>query len=273
MITAKQFIDYLYYKCLPTEWTSQDMNIYPVAPFYRYLQALVGYSYKDPYTDEEGNLITQHIGGFEQVINKANEFNSLIDPDTCPYEFFPYLYQSFGLNYDKVIETKTTDDGETIPIYYHRKFLKNIGELMKRRGTMSGLRYLVRVLTGLDFVYTYERKENGRFLHINLQLKSIQDKALSEEYLKAMEYIYRNTEYTVDLVINEDNYTPHVASVLEDLPFNRIIKVRNEGNISARLLIGDITIYVDESTQRRGYVNSKYAVPLKELSNLIKRRA
>jgi hypothetical protein len=97
--------------------------------------------------------------------------------------------------------------------------------------------------------------------------------SLSEEYLKAMEYIYRNTEYTVDLVINEDNYTPHVASVLEDLPFNRIIKVRNEGNISARLLIGDITIYVDESTQRRGYVNSKYAVPLKELSNLIKRRA
>lgn len=188
MITAKQFIDYLYYKCLPTEWTSQDMNIYPVAPFYRYLQALVGYSYKDPYTDEEGNLITQHVGGFEQVINKANEFNNLIDPDTCPYEFFPYLYQSFGLNYDKVIETKTTDDGETIPIYYHRKFLKNIGELMKRRGTMSGLRYLVRVLTGLDFVYTYERKENGRFLHINLQLKSIQDKALSEEYLKVLEH-------------------------------------------------------------------------------------
>lgn len=178
MITSKQFVDFLYYKCLPPEWTREDMNIYPVAPLYRYLQAFTGYDYIQTYKDENGKLQRKVIGhkqsAFETVINYANTFDTCINPDTCPDEVFPFLFQSFGLTYSNAIENKTNSTGLPI-IYYQRKLLKNLGELLQRRGTISGLRYLIRVLTGFEFTYDYERKEDGRYLTINLLVSSTED--------------------------------------------------------------------------------------------------
>lgn len=90
-------------------------------------------------------------------------------------------------------------------------------------------------------------------------------------YKSTMEFLYRQTEYVVDLVVLRDNYTEEMKHLLEDLPFSRIVVVDKESQISQRLLMGDITLYVDEDDYRRSLVNSQYAIPLNKLNNYIRR--
>ena len=92
-------------------------------------------------------------------------------------------------------------------------------------------------------------------------------------YKSTMEFLYRQTEYVVDLVVLRDNYTEDMKHLLEDLPFSRIVVVDKESQISQRLLMGDITLYVDEDDYRRSLINSQYAIPLNKLNDYIKRRA
>lgn len=92
-------------------------------------------------------------------------------------------------------------------------------------------------------------------------------------YKSTMEFLYRQTEYVVDLVVLRDNYTEELKHLLEDLPFSRIVVVDKESQISQRLLMGDITLYVDEDDYRRSLINSQYAIPLNKLNDYIKRRS
>ena len=92
-------------------------------------------------------------------------------------------------------------------------------------------------------------------------------------YKSTMEFLYRQTEYVVDLVVLRDNYTEDMKHLLEDLPFSRIVVVDKESQISQRLLMGDITLYVDEDDYRRSLINSQYAIPLNKLNDYIKRRS
>lgn len=94
---------------------------------------------------------------------------------------------------------------------------------------------------------------------------------IDPDYYKAMEYFYLNTEYVVDLVILRENYTQEMKSIIADIPYSRIILIDKESQVSQRLLIGDITVYVDDDDYRRSLVNSPYAVSLNELSNVVKR--
>ena len=91
-------------------------------------------------------------------------------------------------------------------------------------------------------------------------------------YKSTMEYLYRHTEYVVDLVILRENYTADMKELLQDLPFSRIIVIEKDSQISQRLLIGDITFYVDEDDYRRSLINSRYAFPINRLSDFIRRR-
>ena len=92
-------------------------------------------------------------------------------------------------------------------------------------------------------------------------------------YKSTMEFLYRQTEYVVDLVVLRENYTEDMKHLLEDLPFSRIVVVDKESQISQRLLMGDITLYVDEDDYRRSLINSQYAIPLNKLNSYIKRRS
>ena len=92
-------------------------------------------------------------------------------------------------------------------------------------------------------------------------------------YKSTMEHLYRQTEYVVDLVVLRDNYTEDMKHLLEDLPFSRIVVVDKESQISQRLLMGDITLYVDDDDYRRSLINSQYAIPLNKLNDHIKRRS
>lgn len=94
---------------------------------------------------------------------------------------------------------------------------------------------------------------------------------IDPNYKSAMEFLYRHTEYVVDLVILRDNYTEEMKHLLEDLPFSRIVVIDKDSQISQRLLIGDITLYIDEDDNRRSLVNSQYAIPLNKLNNYIRR--
>lgn len=90
-------------------------------------------------------------------------------------------------------------------------------------------------------------------------------------YKSTMEFLYRQTEYVVDLVVLRENYTEEMKHLLDDLPFSRIVVVDRESQISQRLLVGDITLYVDDDDYRRSLVNSQYAIPLRNLNDYIRR--
>ena len=95
---------------------------------------------------------------------------------------------------------------------------------------------------------------------------------VNEEVLSFMEYLYRNTEYTVDLIVDRENYTPELKKLLDEMPFNRVVLVDKPSQITTRLMIGDLTYYVDDSAERRSLVNSPHTRTLSELAREIKRK-
>lgn len=95
---------------------------------------------------------------------------------------------------------------------------------------------------------------------------------VNEEVLSFMEYLYRNTEYTVDLVVDRENYTPELKKLLDEMPFNRVVLVDKLSQITTRLMIGDLTYYVDDSDERRSLVNSPHTRTLREIAQEIKRK-
>ena len=136
-ITSKSMIDLLYNKKLPQIYRDEDKKIgYPLK---RYLESLID-------------------GGFCGSIEDIEGVMLLIDPETIPDKFFPYLYESFGLEYFPDID-----------VHYQRKFLLNIGELIKRRGTFSSVQFLVKVLTGLEAELSFK----DDILNITLLAKNL----------------------------------------------------------------------------------------------------
>ena len=84
-----------------------------------------------------------------------------------------------------------------------------------------------------------------------------------------MERIYYRTEFTVDLVVERDTYD-NCSWVFDDLPFSRIIIMDKLSQITTRILMGDITYYVDSNANNRSQVNNSNAVDLKGLSAILK---
>ena len=146
-VTSADLLDYLYYRCLPGIYQEEDAKM--GKPLYRYLQSII-------------------LGGYDLAIQDIDNIIKLVDPETCPEQFFPILYESFGLEYYP-----------NISVDYHRKLLMNYGELSKRRGTYSCIKFLVRVLTSMDVKLHYFRGEyggsNGRFLKVSIQAITIKD--------------------------------------------------------------------------------------------------
>ena len=107
---------------------------------------------------------------------------------------------------------------------------------------------------------------------LNAIIGKVSRAEIDPSYKSAMEYFYRHTEYVVDLVVLRENYTDEMKHLIEDLPFSRVVVVEKDNQISQRLLIGDITLYVDDDDYRRSLINSQYAIPLKDLNTFVKRK-
>lgn len=178
-IELEDLIKYTYTR-LPPIFITKDLEIsqeHP--PLYNFMRSMFA-----GHNDSSGSY---EMGAGELVLQRMNNFVNLIDPEKCPDEWFPFLYESFGLTYNPLIEEMRPIYDPNNPMYtgpyngqvfYHRKFLSNIGALLKRRGTLAGLRFLVRTLTGFEFQYSYKRgyvtdsngeqSAYGRHITINL---------------------------------------------------------------------------------------------------------
>ena len=145
--TGKDLLDYIYYKKMPELYRNYDEAYTDKKDLYRYMKAALE-------------------GGFDETLDLAAKMTDLVDPWKCPVEYLPYLYASWGLPYFE-------DIGE----YYNRKFLANICEVLKRRGTYGGIKYLVRVLTGMESELRYERviseTETSRRLEVIPEFPSV----------------------------------------------------------------------------------------------------
>lgn len=145
-ITSQDMLDLLYNKKLPQIYRDEDSKIgYPLK---RYLESLI-------------------VGGYCGNIEDIEKMLTLVDPYSIPEEFFQYLCESFGLKYFPDMD-----------VTYQRKFLLNIGEIVKRRGTFACVKYLARALTGLDVELSYTEGVvdgvDGNHLFINLFANSIE---------------------------------------------------------------------------------------------------
>ena len=88
--------------------------------------------------------------------------------------------------------------------------------------------------------------------------------------VSAMEHIFRNTEYTVDLLVMDVNY-PGLKKIINDLPFCRIVLYNKYSQITSRLLTGDLTYVVDSQTNRMGLINNPHVIDLETLSQMTRR--
>ena len=176
--TSEDLLQYAYYRCLPEVYRDADAEI--GSPLYRYLSSII-------------------LGGMDLSLTDINNLLRIVDPEKCPDEFFPVLYNSFGLEYYPDIDIK-----------YHRKFLMNYGELKKRKGTYSCINFLVRVLTSMEAKQHYLRGEynnvTGRHLVVTLQASTLEDLAnIDTSMLVVQQFISSFIPYYI---------TPHIEGAV-----------------------------------------------------------
>lgn len=139
------------------------------------------------------------------------------------------------------------------------------GDLSNTAGYTIGFRCI-------DFLVTY-RDESITDKILNAVRGKLKRAEINETVRSLMEYLYRDTEYTVDLIVENKDYTDELKEFLEmNVPFNRVVLIDKPSQISGRLLVGDLTYYVDNDPERLSLINSRFAVTLAQLSNLLKLR-
>lgn len=96
---------------------------------------------------------------------------------------------------------------------------------------------------------------------------------INDSVYSLMQYIYWNTEYTIVLIIDEENYTKEAREYLADFPFNRVgTVIKSISEVTMMLNTGLLTYYVSDDILDRQSVNSKYAVDTKTFNSMLKRR-
>lgn len=68
------------------------------------------------------------------------------------------------------------------------------------------------------------------------------------QVLSIMRYIYEQTEYTISLIVDKENYTEELKDMLEDMniPYNQVgLVLTNISEVSMMLNTGELSIYVD----------------------------
>lgn len=123
----------------------------------------------------------------------------------------------------------------------------------------------------VDFLVKF-KKEGLKDNLLNIIVGKEKRADIDESVKNFMEYLFRNTEFNVDLVIEEKEYTEGLKELIDTMPFSRVVIVSKLSQISQRLLTGDLTYYVDSDINRLNQINSKYAVTFEQLQKLIKVR-
>lgn len=138
------------------------------------------------------------------------------------------------------------------------------GDLSNKAGFTIGFRCV-------DFLVVYK---DSTFTDkvLNAVVGKLKRAEVDESVRSVMEHLYRNTEYNVDLIIEQKDYTADLKRIVDEMPFNRVVLIDKLSQVSQRLLVGDLALYVDNDDYRRSLVNNKYAITLAQLNEYIKRR-
>lgn len=139
------------------------------------------------------------------------------------------------------------------------------GDLSNQAGFTIGFRCV-------DFLVKYKESTFTDKI-LNAVLGKTKRAEIDESVRSYMEYLYRNTDYNVDLIIEKKDYTEELKRLVDDMPFNRVVLVDKLSQISTRLLVGDLSLYVDDNDYRRSLVNSQYAISFSQLNDYIRRRS
>ena len=138
------------------------------------------------------------------------------------------------------------------------------GDLSNQAGFTIGFRCV-------DFLVKYKESTFTDKI-LNAVLGKTKRAEIDESVRSYMEYLYRNTDYNVDLIIEKKDYTEELKRLVDDMPFNRVVLVDKLSQISTRLLVGDLSLYIDDDDYRRSLVNSQYAISFSQLNDYIRRR-
>lgn len=138
------------------------------------------------------------------------------------------------------------------------------GDLSNQAGFTIGFRCV-------DFLVQYKESTFTDKV-LNAVLGKTKRAEINEPVRSFMEHLYRNTEYNVDLIIENKDYTEELKRLVDSLPFNRVVLIDKLSQVSQRLLTGDLSLYVDDDDYRRSLVNSHYAISFSQLNDYIKRR-
>ena len=96
---------------------------------------------------------------------------------------------------------------------------------------------------------------------------------VNQKVLSLMNYIYYDTEMTVSLIIDKENYTKEAEEFLANFPFNQVgLVLTNISEVTMRLNTGELTYFVTDSMIEKSQVNSKYAVTVDEFNTILKRQ-
>ena len=95
---------------------------------------------------------------------------------------------------------------------------------------------------------------------------------LDQNVFNSMMYIYRDTPYSCDLVIQKEHYDKNTKKLLESVPYSRVVVIDKDIQVTQRLKMGDLNLYVDNNEYRRSTINSEYAIPLRDLNKYMSRR-
>ncbi len=207
------FTDYIYYKKMPEVYRTFDEPL--GKPLYRYLQSLLEGGYAE--------LIYNNTRGERGIDNLL----SMLDPQTCPEEFLPYYCKSMGIEWfqDLIIEREGID-----PYYFIRTFLCNVGEIYKRRGTESLVKYIAKVLTSMDVKLKYQRVFNERRKTLERNLW-VEVQALTQEEI---ENIGLNSEVVKRYI---DTQIPYYLTA-------RVLYVLHKGDITVEGYTGSLITMV-----------------------------
>ena len=140
--------EYLYNN-LPPMYQSEDVTVGHTLK--RYLETL-GVSFSDTMQDTVDLL-------------------QLIDVEKLPTRLLPYYGRMFGFEYD-----------DSVPEEFQRKYLANIVNIFKRKGTKAVIRYTARELTGMDATVT-----EGHYLGFKTWSKN-KPEGKTDEYIQPRTY-------------------------------------------------------------------------------------
>lgn len=109
---------------------------------------------------------------------------------------------------------------------------------------------------------------------LNIVLGKINRAEVNPVVLRWMRYLYFQTEYSVSLVIDRENYTGRTKEFIESeqVPYNFVSLVVNRNTeVTSMLNSGELSFYVDTDYNRRKLVNSPYAIDIGEMDMVVPR--